>query len=134
MHDGHREPQPAPGTETKQSFLTTEFWVYAAAVAVVAIATSDNNRKLRQSRVRGSSVIALQPRRCSPAQAASGLAAVGHEHVAEAPDRLDVGGLGGIGLDQLAKPRYLHIDRAVEDFVLAAAGEFHQFVARQRLA
>lgn len=38
MHDGHREPMPAPGTETKQAFLTTEFWVYAAAVALVAIA------------------------------------------------------------------------------------------------
>nr|WP_320064950.1 hypothetical protein [Micromonospora sp. RTGN7] len=38
MHDGHREPAMAPGSETKQSFLTTEFWVWAAAVAVVVIA------------------------------------------------------------------------------------------------
>ncbi|MFJ6196953.1 hypothetical protein [Micromonospora sp. NPDC092111] len=38
MHDGHREQMPSPGTETKQSFLTTEFWIYAAAVAVVVIA------------------------------------------------------------------------------------------------
>ncbi|MFI7209802.1 hypothetical protein [Micromonospora maritima] len=38
MHDGHREQMPSPGTETKQAFLTTEFWVYAAAVAVVVIA------------------------------------------------------------------------------------------------
>ncbi|MEV4710298.1 hypothetical protein [Micromonospora sp. NPDC049374] len=38
MHDGHREPTPAPGTETKQSFLTTEFWIYAAAVTAVVIA------------------------------------------------------------------------------------------------
>ncbi|MFI2711196.1 MULTISPECIES: hypothetical protein [unclassified Micromonospora] len=38
MHDGHREEMPAPGTETKQAFLTTEFWVYAAAAAVVVIA------------------------------------------------------------------------------------------------
>ena len=37
-HDGHREPAQAPGTETKQSFLTTEFWIYAAAVAAVVIA------------------------------------------------------------------------------------------------
>ncbi|MFR9779842.1 hypothetical protein ACL02O_27775 [Micromonospora sp. MS34] len=37
-HDGHREQMPSPGTETKQAFLTTEFWVYAAAVAVVVIA------------------------------------------------------------------------------------------------
>ncbi|OKI61891.1 hypothetical protein [Micromonospora sp. CB01531] len=35
MHDGFRER--APGTETKQAFLTTEFWVYAAAVAVVVV-------------------------------------------------------------------------------------------------
>ncbi|GIJ79047.1 hypothetical protein SAMN05443287_101503 [Micromonospora phaseoli] len=38
MHDGHREQMPAPGTETKQSFLTTEFWIYAAAVTAVVIA------------------------------------------------------------------------------------------------
>ncbi|GIJ36205.1 hypothetical protein ACN26Z_10205 [Verrucosispora sp. WMMD703] len=38
MHDGHREPMPAPGTETKQAFLTTEFWIYAAAVTTVVIA------------------------------------------------------------------------------------------------
>jgi len=37
MHDGHREQMPSPGTETKQAFLTTEFWVYAAAVALVVI-------------------------------------------------------------------------------------------------
>ncbi|MFU8875808.1 hypothetical protein [Micromonospora sp. SL4-19] len=37
MEDGHRERMPSPGTETKQAFLTTEFWVYAAAVAVVVI-------------------------------------------------------------------------------------------------
>ena len=38
MHNGHRENMPSPGTETKQAFLTTEFWVYAAAVAVVLTA------------------------------------------------------------------------------------------------
>ncbi len=38
MPDVAREPMPSPGTETKQAFLTTEFWVYAAAVVVVAIA------------------------------------------------------------------------------------------------
>ncbi|MBX7268222.1 hypothetical protein KIF24_20785 [Micromonospora sp. Llam7] len=37
MQDGHREPMPSPGTETKQSFLTTEFWIYAAAVTLVVI-------------------------------------------------------------------------------------------------
>ncbi|MEV0806914.1 hypothetical protein [Micromonospora sp. NPDC050200] len=38
MEDGHRHPMPAPGTETKQAFLTTEFWIYAIAVAAVVIA------------------------------------------------------------------------------------------------
>ncbi len=38
MHDGHREQMPSPGTETKQAFLTTEFWIYAAAVAGLIIA------------------------------------------------------------------------------------------------
>ncbi len=35
MHDGPGagKPMPSPGTETKQALLTTEFWVYAAAVA-----------------------------------------------------------------------------------------------------
>ncbi|MDG4837619.1 hypothetical protein O7631_13945 [Micromonospora sp. WMMD967] len=37
MRDGHRDPMPSPGTETKQAFLTTEFWVYAAAVALLVI-------------------------------------------------------------------------------------------------
>ncbi|SCL31737.1 hypothetical protein GA0070616_4322 [Micromonospora nigra] len=38
IHDGHREQMPSPGTETKQSFLTTEFWIYIAAVTAVTIA------------------------------------------------------------------------------------------------
>ncbi|MBY8871303.1 hypothetical protein K7640_05530 [Micromonospora sp. PLK6-60] len=38
MGDGYRDRMPAPGTETKPSLATTEFWVYAAAVAVVVIA------------------------------------------------------------------------------------------------
>ncbi|RFS47634.1 hypothetical protein D0Q02_03440 [Micromonospora craniellae] len=37
MHDGHREEMMSPGTETKNSFLTTEFWIYAAAVTLVVI-------------------------------------------------------------------------------------------------
>ncbi|WBB70152.1 hypothetical protein [Micromonospora sp. WMMD812] len=37
--DGHREPMPAQtGTETKQAFLTTEFYIYAVAVAAVVVA------------------------------------------------------------------------------------------------
>jgi hypothetical protein len=40
MHDGHREPAlTAPGTETKQSFATTEFWIYLASVAGVLVAS-----------------------------------------------------------------------------------------------
>lgn len=37
MGDGHREQMPASGTETKNSFLTTEFWIYAGAVTLVVI-------------------------------------------------------------------------------------------------
>src|SRR5688572_33392949 len=36
--------------------------------------------------------------------------AVRNEHVTESPDGLDVGGLRGIGLDQPAQPRNLHVD------------------------
>ncbi|NBE85077.1 hypothetical protein [Micromonospora rubida] len=39
MHDGHREPMQAPGTETKQAFLTTEFWIYVASVIGVLAAS-----------------------------------------------------------------------------------------------
>ena len=38
-YDGPREPAPAPGTETKASLKTTEFWIYVAAVAGVLIAS-----------------------------------------------------------------------------------------------
>jgi hypothetical protein len=37
--DGHRQPMNAPGTETKPSFATTEFWVYLASVAAVLVAS-----------------------------------------------------------------------------------------------
>ncbi|WDZ87724.1 hypothetical protein [Micromonospora cathayae] len=39
MHDGRREPALAPGTETKNAFRTTEFWVYVAAVVGVLAAS-----------------------------------------------------------------------------------------------
>src|ERR1044072_8947603 len=58
--------------------------------------------------------------------------AVGHEDVAEPPHGLDVGGMRGILLHELPQARDLHVDRAVEHFVLAAARELHQLVARQR--
>jgi hypothetical protein len=39
-YDGHREQaMSAPGTETKPSFATTEFWVYVASVAAMLIAS-----------------------------------------------------------------------------------------------
>jgi hypothetical protein len=38
MYDGYREHAPAPGTETKQSFLTTEFWIYLAGVGGILAA------------------------------------------------------------------------------------------------
>lgn len=37
MDNGRREQMSAPDTETKNSFLTTEFWVYAGAVVLVLI-------------------------------------------------------------------------------------------------
>ena len=57
---------------------------------------------------------------------------VGHEDVAQPPDRLDEDRLGGVGLDQLAQPRDLDVQAAVEGFVFAAPGQFHELVARQR--
>ncbi|WP_425413675.1 hypothetical protein [Micromonospora inyonensis] len=39
MHDGRAEAVQAPGTETKNAFRTTEFWVYIAAVVGVLAAS-----------------------------------------------------------------------------------------------
>ena len=39
MHDGQRQAIQSPGTETKPSFATTEFWVYVASVAAVLVAS-----------------------------------------------------------------------------------------------
>ncbi|MGR6318168.1 hypothetical protein Q2K19_01995 [Micromonospora soli] len=39
MPDGRRQAMAAPGTETKPSFATTEFWVYLIAVAGVLVAS-----------------------------------------------------------------------------------------------
>jgi hypothetical protein len=38
-----------------------------------------------------------------------------------------------VGLDQLAQPRYLDVDRAVEHVVIAAAREERQLLPRERL-
>src|SRR5476649_2716730 len=56
------------------------------------------------------------------------------EHIAQAPDGLDVQRAGRVGLDQLAQARDLHVQAAVEYFVFAATGQFHEFFARERLA
>ncbi|MEH0841927.1 hypothetical protein V6U81_05960 [Micromonospora sp. CPCC 205711] len=39
MHEGRRQDLTAPGTETKPSFATTEFWVYVAGVIGVLAAS-----------------------------------------------------------------------------------------------
>jgi hypothetical protein len=39
MNDGHRNDMQAPGTESKQAFKTTEFWVFVAAVIGVLAAS-----------------------------------------------------------------------------------------------
>ena len=103
--------------------------VAASAIATTAI----SSRVSRPNSERGQSVtraaaVAARGRRCRRR------VVVGNEHVAEAPDGLDVARIRGIGLDQLAQPRHLHVDRAVEHLVIAAAREQHQLFARERLA
>jgi hypothetical protein len=39
VSDGRREAMQAPGTETKPSLLTTEFWIYLASVGAVLLAS-----------------------------------------------------------------------------------------------
>src|SRR6266853_609062 len=58
---------------------------------------------------------------------------VGHEHVTEAPYRLDVTRRRRIRFDQLAQPRYLNIDGAIEHIVVASAGKQHQLFTGHRL-
>ncbi len=55
------------------------------------------------------------------------------EHVAEAPHGLQVARVRRIGLDQLAQPRYLNVDRAIEHVVVASTREQHQLLAGKRL-
>src|SRR5690606_25338211 len=79
---------------------------------------------------------------CGPGRAATMLQAMAalarlsfrDEHVAQAPDRLDVERARWVGFDQLAQARDLHVERTVEHFVFASPGQFHQLFARQRLA
>src|SRR5437868_6615160 len=59
--------------------------------------------------------------------------AVRHEHVADAPDRLDVARRRGVGFDQFAQARDLHVQAAVEGLEFAPARQLRQFLARQRL-
>ena len=111
---------------------------------------SSSRRSCRKSRIVATSATATtdeQQQREAPEQRprqqrhGAALAGTGvrrvvvrHEDVAESPDRLDVARIGRVGLDQLAQPRHLHVDRAVEHVVVAAAGEERQLLARQRLA
>src|SRR5947208_8207122 len=60
-------------------------------------------------------------------------AIVGHEDVAESPHRLDVARIRGIGLDQLAQSRHLHVDGAIEEIRVASARKHHELLARERL-
>jgi len=57
-----------------------------------------------------------------------------HEDVAPAPNRLDELRIVGVGLDLLAQPADLHVDRAIEGRRLAAACLLEQEVARQHAA
>src|SRR5439155_22319705 len=59
---------------------------------------------------------------------------VRHEHITEAPDRLDIARVGGVGLDQLAQPGHLDVDGAIEYIVVATAREQRELLACQRLA
>src|SRR5690606_28771777 len=64
----------------------------------------------------------------------STLVAIGHEHIADAPDRLDIARLGRVGLDQTAQARDLHVDGALQRIPFAATGQVHQLVAGQGFA
>src|SRR6185312_14401780 len=73
-----------------------------------------------------------QVRRRAPGVCLAG--AVGNEHIADAPDRLDIAWRRGVEFDELAQARHLHIQAAVEWLELAPACQLSQFFTRQRLA
>src|SRR6516165_6521930 len=59
---------------------------------------------------------------------------VRNEHVAEPPDGLYVSRCRGVGFNELAQSRDLHVDGAIEHVVIASAREQHELFARQWLA
>src|SRR5476649_270920 len=82
---------------------------------------------MRNARRPSASRAAVPCARASCAEITSCIFAVRNKHVTESPYGLDIGGLGGIGLDQFAQTRNLQVERAE----LASAREFHQLVARE---
>src|SRR5450759_4301813 len=58
---------------------------------------------------------------------------VGYEHITETPHRLNITRRRWIRFDELAQPRHLHVDGAIEHIVVASAGKEHQFFTSQRL-
>src|SRR5580698_10148166 len=118
--------------------ITRKLWNHAARLTAISSAIS---RKVRQKRPPNASVrrrrsIRMRPtcRGADNALRANSGRAVGDEHVTETPDGLNEAGAARVGFDQLAQTRDLHVEAAVEHLVLAAARQFHQLFARQRLA
>src|SRR3974390_1092024 len=54
---------------------------------------------------------------------------VRHEYVAEAPNCLDVNGIGRIGFDDLAQTRNLHVDRTIKNLGVASPRPVHKLVS-----
>src|SRR4051794_9947619 len=117
----------ARGVRSTMRMLTT----HAAMLTAI--------RKASRKKVRQYSPLVIQAKRAGRASmrtlrpTASTRLSFRYEYVAQSPDRLDVQRVGRIGLDQLAQARDLHVQAAVEHFVLAAARQLHQFFPRQRL-
>src|SRR5713101_2111862 len=100
--------------------------------AVVASTSAASRMKVRHRSERGQNLNAMTHSPPRPSLQMSSLhLPVGHEDVAEPPHGLDISGMRGILLDELAQARDLHVDRAVEHLVFAAPRELHQLVARQ---
>ena len=71
----------------------------------------------------------LRKTKARVARISGSVVSVWNEHIADTPDGLDVAWHGGVGLDQLAQARDLHVQAAVKGLELAAARQLRQLFA-----
>ena len=107
---------------------SSRVWVHAA---MLQMSSKDSSTNVRQNRLRLFSPGATLSVSSSSGSAICRLsiAAIWHKHVADTPHGLNVARHRGVGFNQLAQARHLHIQTAVKGFELSATGQLGQFFA-----